>query len=129
MSAAFSEPDRTPAAISTAVGETAVIRPTPGSGGTRKPTIFGGRCGGEHLVAVEPADHDVFPEHVLQGIRLGHRLDSVEIERVDVGEVLEHPSKLGRRAFDGFWGEVEAGQFGDLGDIGGGDPVQTPPRC
>ena len=58
-----------------------------------------------------------------QRVRLGHRLDVVEVERVDVGEVLEHVAELRRRALDLLGGQLEPGQAGDVDDVGGGDAV------
>ena len=58
-----------------------------------------------------------------QRVRLGHRLDVGELELVDVGEVVEHVAELGRRPLDLVGRQLEAGQAGDVDDVGGGDAV------
>ncbi len=70
----------------------------------------------------EPVSDDVVAEHVVQRVGLGHRLDVVEIEGIDVFEVLEHAGELRRHPLDDGRGEVESGQFGHVHDIVGGDP-------
>ena len=87
---------RTAAAISIAVAPRQPSSPM--IGGTRnRPSSAAGRRG-EHLVAVEAGALDVVAQHVGERVRLGHRLDVGEVERVDVGEVVEHVAELdGRR--------------------------------
>jgi hypothetical protein len=78
----------------------------------------------EHLVAIEALDHHVVAEHVLQRIRLRHRLHVGEIERIHIGEVGQHAVELFGGPVELGGGELEAGQPGDLGHIGGGDPFR-----
>ena len=50
-------------------------------------------------------------------------VDVDEVERVDVGEVVEHVAELRRRPLDLVGGQVEPGEAGDLGDDLGGDAI------
>ena len=48
---------------------------------------------------------------------------AAQVERVDVGEVLEHAVELDGHAFELVGRDIESGQPGHLGDIGCGNAV------
>ena len=62
--------------------------------------------------------------HVRHRERLGHRLDTVEIELVDVGEVVDDVTELHGGPGQLLVGQAETGQPGDLGDLVGGNAVR-----
>ena len=90
-------------------------------------TRLGGRRGGEHLVAIEAVEFEVLAHHVGDRRRMGHRLDAVEIERVDVVEMVEHVAQLGGRQLQFLGVQRQTSELGDLGHGLGGDAVRH--RC
>ena len=54
---------------------------------------------------------------------MGHGLDIVEIERLDVGGMVQDVAELAREAFELVGGELETGESGDVGHLVGGDPL------
>ena len=83
--------------------------------------------GGEDLVTVERRLDHVVAEHVGQRERLSHRLDAVEVELVDVGEVLDDVAELHGCQGQLFVGQRQAGEPGDLGHLVCGDAVGHSP--
>ena len=65
--------------------------------------------------------YDIVPEHIDERGRLGHRLDVIEIEGIDVGEVVEHVGQLIGCAVEFGVAEREAGEPRYLRDRVGGD--------
>ena len=73
-------------------------------------------CRCKDLVTVEAGDDDILAKDVLEWVRLSHRGDIVELQRIDVCEVLEHVGQLSGGALDLSGSEVESSQPGHLGD-------------
>ena len=67
-------------------------------------------------------------KHVGQRERLSHRLDAVEVELVDVGEVVDDVAELHGRPGQLLVGQRQAGEPGDLGHLVGGDAVGHSPE-
>src|SRR6056297_3556766 len=86
-------------------------------------SALGRRSRSEHLVAVEAVHLDVLAHHVGDGRGMGHRLDIVEIERIDVGEVVEHGAQLVGRLVELVVAQRQPRELGHLGDSLWGDAV------
>ncbi len=60
-------------------------------------------------------------KHVAQRIRMRGRGHVGDIQRFDVRGVLEHRRELRREQFELFFGQLEAGELGDVHDVVAGD--------
>ena len=109
-------PARTAAAISTrGHGASPRIR------GTRnRPSSAAGACASTSSRS-RPGRDVVGPEHVHQRQRMRGRRHAVEVERGDVGGVVEDRAELAGELLDLVVGEREAGQRRDVLDVGPGD--------
>ncbi len=113
-SAAVSEPERTPAAIcdrADTSGVQADDRRNP-EAAVALPSGAAARTSSRSSPATITSSRNTFSSGY--GCVIG--VDVVELQRVDVGEVLEHAVELCCRALDLVGREVEPGQPGDLGD-------------
>ena len=95
-------------------------------------SVLGGGGRGEHLVAVEAVHLDVVAHHVGDRRGVRHRLDAVEVERVDVGEVVEHVAELVGRLVEFVVAQRQPSELGHLrhglwGDAVGHDANATGP--
>jgi hypothetical protein len=86
-------------------------------------TVLGLRRRREHLVAVEARPLDIVAQHVHERVRLVERSDGGQVERVDVGEVVEHVVELMGRAVDLGRRQLQSREPRDLGDQFGGEAV------
>ena len=94
---------------------------SPRIGGTRKrPSSTCGAAASTSAVSTVALD-DVGPQHVLQGVRVRGRRHVVEVERLDVGGVVEHRGELPGEGLELVVGQLEPGQAGDVRDLVGGD--------
>lgn len=91
--------------------------------------ILGERCRSEDLVAIESGADHVIAHHVHEVRGVVHRLDVVEIERIDLGEVVEHGTEPTRRLGEFVVAECESGQLGHLAHVVGGDSVGHGPNA
>ena len=76
---------------------------------------------GQHLVAVEARPGLVRAQHVGHGHGVGGGLDPGQVERGDVGGVVEHLCELTREQVQLLLGQVQAGQGGHVGDVLAGE--------
>ncbi len=97
---------------------------SPMIGGTRNRWSSASGAAAEHLVAVEAVPHHVVAHHVGEMGRIVHRLDAVEVECIDLGEVVEHRTEFDRRGGEFVIGEREAGQGGHLAHVRGRDSIR-----
>ncbi len=73
--------------------------------------------------------HDVFAQHVHERHRMGHRLDAVEVERLDVGRVIEDRRELIGVVLELVVGQVEPREARHMRDLLGGDALRHGASC
>ena len=102
---------------------------SPRIGGTRnRPSSAAGAAASTSSRSRHGHD-DVVAQHVGERVRLGHRLDVVEVERVDVGGVLEDRRELVGVVLELVGGQIEPGQARHMGNVLSRDALRHGLSC
>ena len=83
--------------------------------------VLDGRCLPEHLVAVQARHRLVGTQHVGDGHGVGGGLHPGQVQRGDVGGVIEHLGELTGEQVELLLAQVQAGQVGHVGDVLAGE--------
>ena len=95
---------------------------SPRIGGTRnRPSSTAGAC--EHLGPVERGPDHVGPQHVDEAGTGAPSADVGDVERLDVGGVVEHGGELAGEHVELVVGQPQAGEPGHVGDVVAGDAL------